>query len=211
MDILRKPVLLLIFSLLFYGSGFSQGEKNSAKEEKAPLSQEDVKQAFENAIKTIDSERQNNQKKLTAELKAKLNSAINEWFNTENRSVEAGLNKIIDQKWELLPEFGPRIHYDYILRDYDYLETKTDIIATESLVTPYKATLNTVREIFVERTHSPNAVNTDKFIFTVSLPIKANFEYLQGNFIATSSEYTGHPVLKQGWPEEIKKKFKIFR
>lgn len=169
-----------------------------------PQQAKDIKEAFEKAIESVEVKKQEEQEKLKEELESKLSLAVKEWLAREDKKDEPALNKIIKQEWEKLPEFGPRIHYDYYLRGYAYSEIKTDILQTNSLTLPYKAHLNAVKELYVERGHSPDVTSAQKFLYTVSIPFRIDFEYREGRFVFVNSEQQ-KITLKQGWPEAIRK------
>ncbi len=213
----KKAILFLIFLviLLSFNIGFSQeieesvkkeGEKSSAVDEKSLP--DSIRQAFEEAMKAIDSERLTKQEALATNLKSKLKLAVENWISSTRKKRRLEINKLITQNWENIPKFGRRIHYKYNLRDYAYSEDKIDIIKTESLVVPYKACLNITEKLYAERTHVSNVSDRHKFFYTVTMPFKISFEYRKDKFTVTNTEY-GKESIKQGWPEELIRKLKV--
>ncbi|MFA5156059.1 MAG: type III pantothenate kinase [Candidatus Omnitrophota bacterium] len=186
-----KFILIAIFSLLSYSVCFSQPF------EEKPLS-ESVKKGFEEAIQKLDAEKQKEHKKIAAELQAKLDTAVQDWVNQQKSKRNRELNTIIEQQWENLTEFGPRIHRSYYLRDYSYTIINVDIVKTESMIGAYKAVMNVTEKLFAERYHSPDVTYPQDFYYTVTTPVRVNFEYYHDKFVVTTTEY-GKGSIDPGW------------
>ena len=198
------PFILFSFFFTLLNTGFSQG----AAEEKENLTAHEVQQAFEKALRNNEINKQKEQEKLIEDLRSKLNSAVDDYIAKITGTRE--LNKTIKQNWETLSKYGPYINHDYYLRDYAYVDIKTDIIATGSLNTPYKAYLTITEKLFVERNHPSSVSSREKFFYTATRPIKVNFSYREGECVEENIEY-GQTTLEQGWPEEVITKLKLFR
>ena len=196
-----KNCIFLIFLYFFTSIIFS---RQAAWSEEKP---ESLKEAFEEAMEKFETKRLQEQEKLKANLKSKLNLAIEEWISSAKKNKDAELNKFIDQNWEKQARSLdiPPVHYDYYLRDYAYGVTKTDIIKTDSLVAPYKANVNLIEKLYVERYHAPSISYREDFLCTVTTPITVSLEYTEDKFTVINTEY-GKISIEKGWPEEIKEK-----
>ncbi|MFA6349544.1 MAG: hypothetical protein WCY12_01270 [Candidatus Omnitrophota bacterium] len=200
--------LILIISLSGLRPGFSQ-DSGAPDPDDGILSPIEVEDALKKAMSRADREKEQKQEELTKKLKLKSEQAKADWIFSQSQKRNSELNRLVDQNWESLFEFGPRIKYDYYLRDYVYSGARVDIVKTSSLVAIHAAHLNAVEKLYVERTHSPNASDRSMFYYTVSTPIKVTFEYDGDNFVVLNIEY-GDTSIDEGWPEEIKKKLMLF-
>jgi len=193
----NKQVILYLITLLFLITFL-----------KMSLSQpESVEQAFEKAMKNIETERERKRQELISSLKMKLNLATEEWISLAKKNKNSDLNKLLQQNWEKLSKtlnISP-VHYDYYLRGYDYSVTKSDILETDSLAAPYKAYINIVEKLYVSKYHSPDASDVSQFLYTVTTPITISLEYNEDKFIVTNTEY-GKISLEKDWPDEEKRK-----
>lgn len=196
---LNKSALFIIFIFTLFSLAFCQ---EPATKEVLP---QDIERAIENAIKNIDTHKSIKEKALTARLEQGLKSAIEDWIGAAKKQKDSQIDKLIEQNWEYLSEFGPRIHYDYYLREYDYSISEPDIIQTSSLVTPYKGSIKINEIIYAEKDHYPAASNVREFFYTATTPLKVNFDYRQDRFVFVNVE-KGDIALKQGWPEEVIRK-----
>jgi len=188
-----RPVIVIIaiFSFLPCGVCFSQ-----------PLNQtetaESVSIGLEEAIKKIEAQKEREHKKLASDLQAGLDVAVKDWFAEQENRRKKGLNEVVEQQWENLTEFGPRIHRTYYLRDFSYTLINMDIIKTESVVGAYKAVMNAEEKLFAERYHAPDVSYPEDFYYTVTTPVTVNFEYYNGRFVVSATEY-GKSSIEQGW------------
>jgi hypothetical protein len=187
---IQRLIIIAVLVFLPCNICFSQ----SAEE---PLS-ESVKKGFEEALQRLDAQKQEEHKKIASQLQGKLESAVQEWLTQQKRMRSRELNTIIEQHWENLTEFGPRIHRNYYLRDFSYTIINTDIVKSESMVDPYKAVMNLQEKLFAERYHSPDVTYPQDFYYTVTTPIKVAFEYYQDKFVVTATEYSKGSI-DPGW------------
>lgn len=206
---------VLIFFIIWLNLVFSQAE--TAESVKAKLKEglaleksiaEEIEHAFERALKNVEKDKEQAQEMFASELKEKLKSSISKWISQAKKQKESELGKLVNQKWELISKSAPKIHYDYYLRDYEYQENGIDIIKTESLVVPYKAELKVLEVLYVERERSPNVSDLRKFLYTVTTPLKINFDYKGEEFVLINIE-KGSTSLKQAWPEEVLRKIRL--
>ena len=113
------------------------------------------------------------------------------------------IDSFIKQNWEKLSELKNSTYYDYYLKDFAYTLVKSDIIKTDSLITPYKAYITIKEALFVERYHPAGISFREKFFYTATRPIILSLEYNEDKFVIINTEYKDYS-LTQGWPEEIK-------
>ena len=179
--------------------------KGLAQEEAKPEnpSPETIGEGFEKAIKKIETERQKAQEELKQTLGFKFNVATEDWLSKKKDERQRGLNQFVEQKWEDLLEFGPKMHYDYYLRDYRYEITRMDVFKTESLTNPYSGSLSVNEILFVEMYHLPSISYREDFLYTVTTPIEVKFGYQQDQFIPTDVGYA-KTVMEKGWPESVR-------
>jgi len=162
----------------------------------------EIERAIEKAIKKVNKDKAQEDEALVASLEEKLKAATAEWIVNARAQKNSELNREVEQTWELLSKYGPRIHYRYYLMEYDYLENDFDIIDTDSMLVPYKGYSKVTEALYVEKEHPVAASDRKPFLFTAAVPIKINFDYKKDKFIFVSAE-KGEFSLKQGWPEEI--------
>lgn len=178
-------------------------EEGLVSEEDEPVSEEDepseaIQEAFQKAINDVEAVKIKEHEVLKEALRVKLDEAVKEWLSSQEKEKSAQLNKLVEQEWEKLFEFGPYVHYDYFLRDYSYQEVSRDIVKTESMVFPYAGIFEAREKLFVERTHLPGASYREQFLFTVTAPVKVKYEYREGEFVFIDSEY-GRPKIEAKW------------
>lgn len=189
-------IILFLFSL-GWNFCFSQGADPSVE----------IEAAIEKAIKKVYKDKAQEEEVMVAGLEGKLKSTIKEWITKMKSEKDPQMHQLISQNWELLSKFGPRIHYNYYLRGYDYIESEADIVKTDSILGPYKGYSKITEIIYAEREHPVGASDISQFFYTVSTPIKVNFDYKKEGFIFANAE-RGELSLKQGWPEEMVKRRK---
>lgn len=166
---------------------------------------EAIKEAFEKALQNIEKGKEKEQQELVTELKLKLNSAVEAWIAQAKKDKSLKIDMFIEQGWEKLPGWISSAHYDYYLKDFTYQITKTDIIKTDSLITPYKAVVNLDEKLYAERSHAPSVSFREKFFYTVTRPLTISLEYDGDKFTVINTEYKD-PSIEPGWPEEVKLK-----
>jgi len=185
--LLVAPILL---SLLF-NTAFAQTES--------------IGEAFQKALKNVEQEKAKEQGELIANLKSKLNLALQDWLSMAAKEKNPQINSFIKQNWEQLSELKNSAYFDYYLKDFAYTVGKSDIIKTDSLISPYKANITINEALFVERYHTANISFREKFFYTATRLILLSLEYNEDKFTIINTEYKDYS-LKPGWPEEIKLK-----
>lgn len=200
-------IATLILSIMPFGSALCQEATKPAED----LSPEIIGQGFEKAMRTIEAEKQRAEEELKLRLRSRLDEAIDDWILAKEEERRRGLNQFVKQEWEDIPKYGPRSHYDYYLRDYEYEITGSDIVKTESLVNTYIGFLTVIERLYAEMFHSPNVSYRDDFLYTVTTPIRVKFEYKGGDFIPTDIKYYDSEM-ENSWPQEVKSEIykKIF-
>jgi hypothetical protein len=188
---IERVFIIIIFSFLPCSVCLSQSDNQT----------ESVKKGFEEAIKTIDAQKEQDNKKIAAGLQAKLDSAVQDWISQQKKKMSLELNTIIEQHWENLTEFGPRIHRNYYLREFSYTIINMDVLKSNSMIDPYKAVINLTEKLFTERYHSPDVTYPEDYYYTVTTPIKVNFEYYNDKFVVTGVEDSKGSI-DQGWRRE---------
>ena len=164
---------------------------------------ESIGEAFQKALKNVEQEKAKEQEELISDLKNKLNLALQDWLSMAAKEKSPQINSFIKQSWEKLSELKNSTYYDYYLKDFAYTIVKSDIIKTDSLISPYKAYITINEALFVERYHPAGISFREKFFYTAARPIILSFEYNEDKFAITNTEYKDYS-LTQGWPEEIK-------
>lgn len=170
-----------------------------------PLTADDVQKAFEKALKAVDSGKLEDEKILEELLHKAFRTAVEDWMDTAREKRAPDLNRKMSQKWEMLYEFGPYIHYDYYLRDYEFLEKGSDIIKTDSMTTPYRAYVNVAEKLYVEKYHTPDISYIEDFLYTVTYLVKIDMEYRGDKFIIVKED-RGQMSIEKGWPVSVSKK-----
>ena len=164
---------------------------------------ESIETAFQKALKNVEQEKAKAQEELISDLKNKLNLALQDWLSSAAKEKNPQINSFIKQSWEKLSELKNSTYYDYYLKDFAYMLVKSDIIKTDSLISPYKAYITINEALFVERYHPAGISFREKFFYTATRPIIISLEYSEDKFTIIDTEYKDY-ALKQGWPEEIK-------
>lgn len=217
---MRKVIFLSIFfNLFFLLSGkanlFSQLIENSNNTGKGYIISggelsDKIGNAFKKAIHDLNEEKENRQVEVSAELSEKLKSAIMNWIADESRTRSSQVNQMVEQNWEQLLRFGPRIHYDYFLRAFDFFIRDFDIISTGSVIAPYRGLLD-LREVFyVQRNYAEFNSYPKRYCYSVNIPTKIRFDYRNGEFVAGATE-RAQLSMEEGWPEEIFERVKLSR
>jgi len=166
---------------------------------------ESIEAAFQKALKNVEQEKAKEQEELISGLKNKLNLALKDWLSLAAKEKSPQINSFIKQSWEKLSELKNSTYYDYYLKDFTYTLAKSDIIKTDSLISPYKAYITINEPLFVERYHPAGISFREKFFYTAIRPIIISLEYSEDKFTIINTEYKDY-TLAQGWPEEIKNK-----
>ena len=185
---IKYILVITSFSFLPFSACLSQPDNQT----------ESVKKGFEEAIKKIDAQKEKDNKQIAENLQAKLDLAVQDWISQQKKKRSLELNTIIEQHWENLTEFGPRIHRNYYLRDFSYTIINMDVLKSNSMIDPYKAVMNLTEKLFAERYHSPDVTYPEDYYYTVTTPIKVNFEYYNDKFVVTGVE-DAKASIDQGW------------
>ncbi len=167
---------------------------------------QDLGADFEQALKNIEAQKNQEREELASRLGSQLNQVVDKWIDTANAQKQAQLNQIVEQNWEKLSvtfAFEP-VHYDYFLRGAAYEKTKNDIIKTESLIATYKAHAIITETLYVERYHSPDISDAEPYFFTVTNRILLNMEYIKNDFIIIGTDYKTVNI-ENSCPEWVKR------
>jgi len=164
-------------------------------------SPEEISRAFKKAMQEVYAEQEAKQKQDHFQRDAQLESAINEWIASAGRKKQQEINQLVSQEWEKAFRFGPRVHYDYYLRGYDYLLRGREVSRQESLQAPYTAKVIFLERLYVQRKHPASASNVRVFFYTVETPITVQFDYRGGNFFL-AAETRGDSTIEKDWTEE---------
>lgn len=199
-----EVILVSAIFLLNGLSSFSSAQEPAQEDDSSEI----IERAVTRAIKDADKDKMAEEEALIAKLNQGLNEAIEGWLLKEKEAKELEMNKLVSQNWEQLSDFGPRVHSNYYLRGYDYRREDSDIIKTSSLLSsPYKAYLKITEMLYVEKEHAVNISDVKQFFYTVTTPIKANFDYKDGRFVFIGAERS-NPSLSQGWSDEVLNRLK---
>ena len=132
-------------------------------------------------------------------LKEKLGSAAEAWLGSAREKLVSLRDKLIHPARKELPDFPEPYDWCY-LRGYYFHEKNIDIIKTGSPTKPYAGCVNIEENLYVEKIQTPDISDIADLLYTVSTPIKLNFEYREGTFVYINEEY-GRPEVRKGWPE----------
>jgi len=200
----RKIIIFCIFFALL--ASYAMPE-DAVPQQQEGMSLENVKAAFEQALKDIETEKKKEQQKLAEDLKAKLSYAVSEWVNTQKNYRSAETNKLLHERWEDVGRTAFPLPYDYYIRDCAYKIVKTDVFKTESIVAPYKGNAKLTEYLYLETEHSSNASSLDPYLYTAITVINVNFEYQNEKFAVTDLG-RGKTAIERGWPQDIREKLK---
>ncbi|MDD5431488.1 MAG: hypothetical protein PHO70_00650 [Candidatus Omnitrophica bacterium] len=183
-------ILAIVFPPGICFSQYSVLDDSKVFIEQGGLKPENVEQAFERAMKKVEKERTEKREILTGELKARLDSAIQEWMNEKIHKKNSEINRFVNQDWykssKVLPV--PPIHEDYILRDFAYIVDRADIIETDSMAAPYKAHVVMQEKLYLEKNHAASISYRNTYFYTVTSLINLNLEYRGNRFVAINSD-----------------------
>lgn len=163
---------LFIWAVLFFSalisSEFSYGQDSE----------------MEQALKNYETYKQAQQDKLAARFSLSLEDATETWLNPVKLDKKDKLRTRLKQNWEKLSIIYPisPAHYEYYLIGYDYNVIKSDIVKTDSITCPYKATVVVKEELYVEKYHSPDISDVNPYFYTVTTNHTLYFVYKQNKF-----------------------------
>ena len=208
-----KRSALLLASVFFIFSAYTpvfcqEATSETNKDPAQGVNAHDIQKAFEKAMKDIEKERGEKEKARVDLVKASFKEEVERWLSAAKAKEAAGLNNLVDQQWEQLQEFGPYVHYDYYLRDFEFIVRTNDIIKTDTLLSPYRGYMDLVEKRYAERYHTPDISYINNFLFTVTTPMKVNFEYRDDKFVMINTE-VGKETIENAWPRSVKEKFKL--
>ena len=204
MTAFRSSFILVIIVYFLFISGLQESfceEQNKSKDKN-----DSSGIAFEQALKNYDTQKQKDQEELAGKLNFRLGQATENWINTAKRDNAGKLNTRLQQEWEKLALFFPvsPVHYEYNLRGYKYIVTKSDVTKTDSLTSVYKAVVIIREELYVEKNHSPDISDANPYFYTVSTNHALNFEYKNEKFVLANSDSKIFSI-ENNCPDEIKK------
>jgi len=217
MKIGAKLIFPAAISLILALPAFSQDVKSEAERIKeyiksSPEEQartENMKEAFEKAMRDVDTQKIREQEQLTAELKDDLKLSIEQWIHRQSQEKAHELNRFVKQDWYKLSrrlEISP-VQTDYYLRDFEYIVIKGDILKTDSLSAPYKAHVSMNEILYLEKNHAASISYRENYFYTVSTPVSLILEFRNGRFEVTSLD-KGMISFTKGVPLSIEAKIK---
>jgi len=164
--------------------------------------------AFEEALKNYESYKQKEQDEVAKKINVTLNQVIEDWVAQAKQNQDNLIGNRLEQNWEKLALYFPisPVYYDYYLRGYRYNVIKDDVVKSDSITSPYKASANIREELYVEKHHSPDISDRNPYFFTVTTVYHLNFEYRQNKLelINTDKKIIN---IENTAPVEIKKQF----
>lgn len=192
--------LILSFCTLNFHDSFGQDAGKQTDKNETGI-------AFEQALKNYEAYKQKEQDEVAKKLNFSLNRISEEWIAQAEKNKEDLLGTRIKQNWEKLALTFPisPSHYEYYLRGYKYNVIRNDVTKSDSITSPYKATLNIKEELYVEKNHSPDISDASPYFYTVTTVYNLNFEYKQNKLelINTDSKII---AIENTAPDEIKKR-----
>lgn len=153
------------------------------------------KALYDARVASLESEKEKSEKAL---LEEKLGSAAEAWLGSAREKITSLKDKLIRPARKELPDFPEPYDWCY-LRGYSFSRKGIDIIKTGSPLKPYTGYANIEENLFIEKTRTPDISDLADLLYTVSTPIKLNFEYRDGRFVYKNEEY-GEPSVRKGWP-----------
>lgn len=192
---MKKIMLILIMAVVAVPC-----VKVFSQEASRDLSEEKIKQAVEEAIKSLQAEKDTADARLARDLKSGLYEAIYAWILEARTRKAKDLNKLSHESWDALEikEITYPVPNDYYLKSYEYLIRKADCLKTDSVVSPYKAYADIAENLYIESYHPSNVSDVRQYRYTSTRLITVSFEYDADAFKVTGAEY-GPITFKRGW------------
>jgi len=162
-----------------------------AQNPQTPKEGNGAKTVIEQALKNYETEKQNEQAELTAQLNFSLGQATEAWLTSSEKNRESQLGTFIEQNWDKQPRTAmimPPVRYDYYLRGYKYTVTDSDVIKTNSMTSPYKAVVVVKEELYAEKYHHPNISDTSLYLYTVTNTYTLDFAYKEDEFSLVNTD-----------------------
>jgi len=149
-----------------------------------------AKTVIEQALKNYETQKQSEQKDLTAQLNFYLGQATEAWISSAENSRYNELGTFIEQNWDKQARtyLITPVRFDYYLRGYEYSVTDSNVIKTDSMTSPYKAVVVIKELLYAEKYHHPNISDTKLYYYTVTNFYTLDFAYKDGDFILVSSD-----------------------
>ncbi len=184
------PVCLLA---AFTGISYGQNPENSPQESSS------TKTAIEQALKNYETQKQNEQDELTAQLNFRLGQATETWITSAENNRYNELGTFIEQNWDKQARtyMITPVRFDYYLRGYEYSVTDSDVIKTDSMTSPYKAIVVIKEVLYAEKYHHPNISDTKLYYYTVTNFYTLDFAYKEGEFILVSSDSKMESIINE--------------
>lgn len=170
---------LSAFPKVFYGQKLENPKESS-----------ETKTVIEQALKNYETQKQNEQEELTAQLNFHLGQATEAWLTSVEKDRENELGTFIEQNWDKQARtyMITPVRYEYYLRGYKYSVTDSDVIKTDSMTSPYKAVVIIKEELYAEKYHHPNISDTSLYFYTVTNIYTLDFVYKEGEFALVNSD-----------------------
>lgn len=158
-----------------------------------------AKTVIEQALKSYETQKQNEQNELTAQLNFRLGQATENWLTTTEKYRASQLGTFIEQDWDKQARtyMITPIHFDYYLRGYEFAVTDSDVIKTESMTSPYKALVVIKEVLYAEKYHHPNISDTRLSYYTVTNLYTLDFAYKGGEFNLVSSDSKMESIINE--------------
>lgn len=165
-------------------------EVSFGQKPETPKNDNGAKTVIEQALKNYETQKQNEQDDLTAQLNFRLGQATEAWISTAENNRYSELGTFIQQNWDKQARtyMITPVRFDYYLRGYEYNVTDSDIIKTDSMTSPYKAVVVIKEVLYAEKYHHPNISDTKLYYYTVTNFYTLDFAYKDGDFILVSSD-----------------------
>lgn len=161
-----------------------------------------LSRSFKTAIETADEEKALEKAKRDEEAKRQLNALIDGWIKAQQAKREGEMNTVIEQDWEDILTTAPR-YVTYYLRDFSYTVQDKDIIDTNSIISPYEATIVIKELLYVEQAPLM-AEPRSKYQFIADTDITMSLAYdketARWQIMNTNNRMLD---LRKGWPKEI--------
>jgi len=180
-----------------------------AQKQENPQEGGGAKTVIEQALKNYDTQKQNEQEEITAQLNFRLGQATESWLTSSEKNRENQLGTFIEQNWDKQPRTAmilPPVRYDYYLRGYKYSITDSDVIKTSSMTSLYKGVVVVKEELYAEKYHHPNISDTSLYFYTVTNIYTLDFVYKADEFTLVNSDSKMESIVNE-IPSEARKEW----
>jgi membrane-associated HD superfamily phosphohydrolase len=185
-------LLIVVFLCLPLVSAFPQNTSNPADQESVlteSVSSDTITKAVEKAINETETAKEKKNAELSAQIRLKLDQAVNAWISQAKQDKASDLNKLLHENWKNIVTVTLPIPNDYYLRDFEYLIAKQDCVKSDSIITPYEAEVIITEKLYVEGYHAPGISDVSPYLYTISRPITINLKYSQDDFVISNTEF----------------------